>query len=1046
MLTVPGTAVGPESSAQAAVSTPDTGRTLAGPGRASGAGWSSQALPAAGDRYANCKILSVIHRGRDTVLYEVRSLAKARPATLAVFEGAAGVESATLEATFAERCRALREVRHPNFPELYEWGRDPRGRLYAVMQALDGKPLSAVLAPAGSAAGAQWGLPRAVWIGAQIASALQALHDKGIRASPLDPEKILVVNDAARADHVYLLSPMANVVPVPTGPGPTPGSAAYLAPEQVEQPQQNTIDHRADIFSLGVLLYRILTGRHPFQAATPFQMTSMILKRTPDPAPIPEALERVVFKCIEKRRERRFQSAREALDALLASVRARRPASVRRRLAAAAIVLLAWLAAAGVWLQPRVAARIVKPIEQRIAGARGREAALEQAATYPAWMRYACFSTGPPYALLRACDFYQESNALAQELVALAPQTARNPAVADLAQKGERLFNEGGWLLTSQEPEKAAARLAKAVDHLRRARDRVQHPPPATLVALRDLQITMRCARVAAREARRLEAGIRQAQATAQKYESALAELAASEKQAAQLNALDPDCTERCAALSGRFERIANALKHVAGTGFRAAHPDLSKRLEDESTFADAMLELFEAWAQYPNNRVVLELIQKHDGDKDRRFALTRLANLIDLALHAATGASAVDAATAEARLAEAAARCEEIGKQVPALAKKALLLRALALERRCAARLARKSWLPAALDANAAVNLGRHTPFLDSGWRQAAESYVDTLGAVFRNQGAQAAVSRLRRDQEAIAGPDLAATRARLSAALRASRHLLVMNADTTLREAWTDLLGKAPVPAEMVLIPAGSFIMGVEFRGAEIIAPNNSPAHTVELATHYMGLHEVTNAEFQPFVEAGGYQDPRYWTAAAADGVDVAQFKGAPLAWQNGRCRKGEERLPVTGVSWYEAMAYAAWAGLALPSEAQWERAASWTRDGRKRAYPWGETWRDGAAHIQGCGEKPKPVKSAPLDKSPAGCWDMAGNVREWTRDRYVAYPGTRNKDPKFGGSYVVVRGAGFRSSFVWARTTERKPLSPLARKEDIGFRCVWTVPSQR
>ncbi|MBN1422581.1 MAG: SUMF1/EgtB/PvdO family nonheme iron enzyme, partial [Planctomycetes bacterium] len=209
--------------------------------------------------------------------------------------------------------------------------------------------------------------------------------------------------------------------------------------------------------------------------------------------------------------------------------------------------------------------------------------------------------------------------------------------------------------------------------------------------------------------------------------------------------------------------------------------------------------------------------------------------------------------------------------------------------------------------------------------------------------------------------------------------------------------------------LVPAGTFSMGY---GAETAI--SGPVHPVELPAYYIGVHEVTNAQYVAFVRATGRAMPE----PLRDGVPP-----------------GREGHPVTFVSWDDAQAYCAWAGLRLPSEAEWERAARGTDD---RLFPWGESWEkgrandaaawgfDGGAFIAwrdafgateagreeiALGGATRPAGASPAGASPAGCLDMAGNVREWTADPFGPYPGGRIGESGLGdlagGDYRVARG---------------------------------------
>ncbi|MBI2192708.1 MAG: SUMF1/EgtB/PvdO family nonheme iron enzyme [Planctomycetes bacterium] len=182
-----------------------------------------------------------------------------------------------------------------------------------------------------------------------------------------------------------------------------------------------------------------------------------------------------------------------------------------------------------------------------------------------------------------------------------------------------------------------------------------------------------------------------------------------------------------------------------------------------------------------------------------------------------------------------------------------------------------------------------------------------------------------------------------------------------------------------KMVLIPAGAFIMGCP--ADDIFAkPHEQPQRMVWLSAYWMDVFPVTNARYKRFIEDGGYENRDWWTPA---GWEWRRESGvtAALAWNKPGWDAAEQ--PVSGVSWYEADAYGRWAGKALPTDAQWERAARGT-DGRR--FPWGETFpRRELANFNNQVGRVTPVGSYPEGVSPSGCHDMAGNVNNWCLDWY-------------------------------------------------------------
>lgn len=226
------------------------------------------------------------------------------------------------------------------------------------------------------------------------------------------------------------------------------------------------------------------------------------------------------------------------------------------------------------------------------------------------------------------------------------------------------------------------------------------------------------------------------------------------------------------------------------------------------------------------------------------------------------------------------------------------------------------------------------------------------------------------------------------------------------------------AIVPGGMVLVPAGKFLMGTnqsDRTGDNVPRTYNDarPEHSVTIPAFYIDKTEVTNAAYLKFCKATHYP--------------------VPPDWKDGMFPAGEADFPVTRVSWYEATAYAHWAGKRLPTEAEWEKAARGT-DGH--TYPWGNEW-DEKNLIWGR-SKPDKVGLKPAGASPYGALDMAGNIYEWTSDWYAPYPQAPVTYPEYNQTLKVVRGGGFYGYNFGASTYYRSVDYPRERSEWIGFRC--------
>jgi len=227
-------------------------------------------------------------------------------------------------------------------------------------------------------------------------------------------------------------------------------------------------------------------------------------------------------------------------------------------------------------------------------------------------------------------------------------------------------------------------------------------------------------------------------------------------------------------------------------------------------------------------------------------------------------------------------------------------------------------------------------------------------------------------------------------------------------------------PLFEDMVLIPAGPFTMGQD--GGK---PKNGPAHEVDLPAFEIDRFEVTNDEFAHFVDETGY-------------VTYAE-ENSSKNWRDAAEAKGGNH-PVVYVTWNDAQAYCEWAGKRLVTEAEWEKAA---RGDDGRTYPWGNEFvADNGNFYEGGIRGTTAVGSFAGGASPYGVEDMAGNVREWVEDYFVAYPGAAaDADPFFGEENRVNRGGGwFDGQDGELVTVYNRNAGPpdTSANDDIGFRC--------
>jgi ergothioneine biosynthesis protein EgtB len=263
-----------------------------------------------------------------------------------------------------------------------------------------------------------------------------------------------------------------------------------------------------------------------------------------------------------------------------------------------------------------------------------------------------------------------------------------------------------------------------------------------------------------------------------------------------------------------------------------------------------------------------------------------------------------------------------------------------------------------------------------------------------------------------------------------------------------------KGRVPSGMVNIPGGIFEVG--YKGNSFCYDNELPKHKVYLQPFEMDVAPVTNGEYMKFMEDGGYEDYRHWLA---DGWELVKEQrwNAPLYWRQEDDnsvwkKKGFRGLsnidpdePVINISYYEADAYARWAGKRLPTEAEWEKAASWNEElQRKTMYPWGDQ-RPTPKHanlMESYLWGPSKVGTYPAGKSYYGCHQMIGDVWEWTSSEYVLYPGFKSKFSEYTDKWTinqkVLRGGCFATSAAQIRNSYRNYFKPHERILFAGFRC--------
>ena len=254
--------------------------------------------------------------------------------------------------------------------------------------------------------------------------------------------------------------------------------------------------------------------------------------------------------------------------------------------------------------------------------------------------------------------------------------------------------------------------------------------------------------------------------------------------------------------------------------------------------------------------------------------------------------------------------------------------------------------------------------------------------------------------------------------------------------------LTGCDTPPKGMVLVPGGNFTMGTNNVDTDQHAlrvgldkpwyADESPSLSIYLKGFYIDKYEVTRLEYYIFCQATDYKPPRTWGGQ--------------------KFPDGTGNFPVSYVNFYDAAAYAKWAGKRLPSEAEWEKT---TRGPDNYIFPWGNEFEFAGANVSQSAIKKKgrglkPVGSFPQGVSFYGTYDMIGNVWEWVWDYYLPYPNNTHTWKEKDKKELVVRGMSYlgvghfskeeyeKVIALKSRASYREQLNPLSRKKDVGFRC--------
>jgi iron(II)-dependent oxidoreductase len=277
----------------------------------------------------------------------------------------------------------------------------------------------------------------------------------------------------------------------------------------------------------------------------------------------------------------------------------------------------------------------------------------------------------------------------------------------------------------------------------------------------------------------------------------------------------------------------------------------------------------------------------------------------------------------------------------------------------------------------------------------------------------------------------------------------------DPGFAERETASVSVHPTGLELIEVAGGECTIGARPRGLDtcFAYDNERPRHLTDVRGFRIGRHPITNASYLHFVEGGGYERREWWSDegwAWKEQYDITRPGGWTPdhgeEWQMGQLAPIDPCRPVVHVSWFEAEAFARAHGLRLPTEAEWEKAATWDQATHMaRRYPWGnESPVPGVhANVDFADIGPAPATAHPAGASPAGMLGMIGDVWEWTASEFSPYPGftpypyREYSEPFYDRGYRVLRGGSWATSARVATPTFRNWDFPQRRQIFSGFR---------
>lgn len=922
-------------------------------------------------RFGNYYIIEKIARGGMGIIYKARQRGLDRIVALKVLIAGESASEETIKRFYLE-AKSVAKLRHPNIVPIHEVGIH-EGKHFFTMDFIHGENLRHIIL--NQKINLHWALE----LTAKVAKALHYAHEHGVVHRDVKPENILIDETGEPQITDFGLAMDIETDANITQAGVVMGTPAYMSPEQARG-ERASLDNRSDVYSLGAVLYEMLTGQQIFSFEGPIGLSSLLKTISQDPTPprrlnprIPREVETMVAKAIEKEPDRRYQSSSDYaqdIDRYLTGepILARPPSfsyrtwkKIKKYKVVSASMLSAIIA---------IAVVAVYFINERIDFRRRQEEQFQKYITEAAeFLEKGKF--------FEAKEFYNKADGMRPRDPAVIRGLTR--AEYGLAQK-EKLREEqeaktrairaaaegNGLLAQARESLSAGNRFdakAKLWDAIREF-DRALTNDQANETATRGLY----------------SAAVKLGQLNMEDKEYGVAGFVFS---FAERLGIDNDKAKGLVLAANRARRKAEDFEKLLVK---------ANKLMSDGSWDEALRQL--------------QLAAEFEGisDEKRSEVRDRIKDT-SYSRHFWEGENERRKGNNSAAI-EAYIKAESF-KKTPEIEERLRSVHYDRLVRKGNRHFAREEYAEA-------LRVNIEARQYANNQAEITELIEQVRDAGFQRHMELGLTSKASKDWD--------------KSIEYLERALSFRPENQEARKLKVEISAAASCPEGMVFLFSGKTSLG------STVPDDRNPLREELVGSFYMDKYEVTNHGYKAFVDARGYSDEKYWDPEGFK--QIASFvdrtgKPGPATWEDGTFPQGKGNFPVTGVSWYEARAYALWTGKRLPTEEEWEKAASYNPENEiKSIYPWGDEWNPDNGNFTE--DEPAKVGSFPVDISSVGCYDMGGNAFEWTSSRYKE-------------EYRVIRGGGIGLSEStlkrFARAVKRKCPKPSYRSASTGFRCALT-----